>query len=161
MPKSSKAQGTTRAKSKLANEVIVENILNGASQNDIADLLGVSRQAVGNKITNSQDVRTALANARSELSSATQITRADAIAGIMEAIDMAKLCADPASMIRGWSEIAKMLGYYAPEVKKLEITATGDNLVKKYEQMSDDELMEVAYGNKNPPIEGQFTRTEH
>ncbi|NJO08146.1 MAG: hypothetical protein HC876_23035 [Chloroflexaceae bacterium] len=155
MPKASKPE---RKKSVVLNEGIVEGILNGATQADIARTLGIESQNVSKKIKTSIDVQEALAKARSELSTVTQIKRADAIAGIMEAIEMAKLCADPASMIRGWGEIAKMLGFYAPETKKIEITNATGNMIKKYEQLSDEELYQLAHGNT---IEGEFTRTEH
>lgn len=157
MPRASK-QKPERKKSVVLNEGIVEGILNGATQADIARTLGIEHQHVGKKIKTSLDVQEALAKARSELSTVTQIKRADAIAGIMEAIEMAKLCADPASMIRGWAEIAKMLGFYAPETKKIEITNATGNMIKKYEQLSDEELYQLAHGNT---IEGEFKRTEH
>ncbi len=44
-------------------------------------------------------------------------------------------------MIRGWTEIGKMLGHYAPEVKKVELSMNQRALMNKYEAMSDEELM--------------------
>lgn len=158
MPRASKPK-IARKKSVLnMNEEIVEGILNGASQNDIAKMLGVDSGNMSRKIKNSSDVQEALAKARTELTTVTQIKRADAIAGVMEAIDLARLCADPASMIRGWSEIAKMLGFYAPETKKIEITNATGSMIKKYEQMTDEELYQLAHGDI---IEGESHRVEH
>jgi hypothetical protein len=34
---------------------------------------------------------------------------------MLEAIDRARVRADPAAQIAAWREIGKMLGYYAPE----------------------------------------------
>lgn len=160
MPSASKPK-PERRKSKVLNEDIVEGILNGATQADVAKMLGVAPSQVSKKIKTCDDVKEALTKARSELSTATQIRRADAIAGIMEAIEMAKLCADPASMIRGWSEIGKMLGFYAPEVKRIEVTNATGSLIKQYEQMSDEELYQLAHGANTTTIEGTYSYVEH
>ena len=94
----------------------------------------------------------ALKEARDELSSAAQISRADVLDGFMEAINLARLAADPQAMIKGWTEVGKMLGYYAPEVKKVEITDNQKRLQSKFEAMSDEELLRV--------IEGEAERVE-
>ena len=88
----------------------------------------------------------ALRQARDELSSAAQISRADVLDGFMEAINLARLSADPQAMIKGWTEVGKMLGYYAPEVKKLEISDNQKRLQSKFESMSDEDLMRVIEG---------------
>jgi len=62
----------------------------------------------------------------------------------MEAISMARTMADPANMINGADKIAKMLGYYAPETKKIELTMDQGRLHDKIRQLSDQELMELA-----------------
>ena len=113
----------------------------------------------GNNIEKTASVQAALAAARDELSSAAQITRADVIDGFMEAINMAKLAADPTAMIKGWSETAKVLGLYAPEVKKVEISGSQKRLQSKYEAMSDMELLDIIEGRVKL-IEGESIRVE-
>lgn len=115
--------------------------------------------ASGERVEKTAVVRQALSAARDELSSASQITRADVIDGFMEAINMAKLAADPASMIKGWSETAKVLGLYAPEVKKLEISGSQKRLQSKYESMTDAELFDIIAGRVTA-IEGESTRVD-
>ena len=115
--------------------------------------------AQGNAVEKTVAVQRALTAARDELSSASQITRADVIDGFMEAINMAKLAADPASMIKGWSETAKVLGLYAPEVKKLEISGSQKRLQSKYESMTDAELFDIIAGRVTA-IEGESTRVD-
>ena len=99
-----------------------------------------------NQIAKSESVQEALRQARDELSSAAQISRADVLDGFMEAINLARLSADPQAMIKGWTEVGKMLGYYAPEVKKLEISDNQKRLQSKFESMSDEDLMRVIEG---------------
>ena len=97
-------------------------------------------------VAKSESVQVALRQARDELSSAAQISRADVLDGFMEAINLSRLSADPQAMIKGWTEVGKMLGYYAPEVKKLEITDNQKRLQSKFEAMSDEDLMKVIEG---------------
>jgi hypothetical protein len=103
----------------------------------------------------SEAVQRALREARDELSTAAQITRADIINGFMEAINVARLVADPASMIKGWSETAKVLGLYAPEVKKIEMSMNQQRLQSKFESMSDADLMGIIEGRASLVIEGE------
>jgi hypothetical protein len=85
---------------------------------------------------------------------AVEMSRGRVMDGYLEAIEMAKMQADPLTMVRGWTEVAKMCGYFAPDVKKIEISLSAKRLVDKMEQMSDDELLKFA----DPSIiEGIFT----
>ncbi|HNC78513.1 MAG TPA: hypothetical protein PLP92_03240 [Rhodocyclaceae bacterium] len=102
-------------------------------------------------------VQEALRAARSELSSAAQISRADVIDGIMDAIRIARMNADPTAMIKGWSEVGKILGHYAPEVKKVELSVGQQRLQSKYEAMTDEELLEIAEGRVTV-LNGESTR---
>ena len=135
--------------------MIAEGILDGKTQKQIAEAAGMHQPDVCNAIKTSKDVAAAVNAARTQLQSVTQITRTDVINGVMEAIDMARLCADPGVMIKGWSEIAKMLGHYAPEVKKIELTSGQSNLSKKLEGLSDEELMAIAEGKHI--VDGEFS----
>lgn len=73
-----------------------------------------------------------------------EMTREKAMNGFMEAVEMARIQADPATMIKGWTEIARMCGYYAPDTKKIEVSVSAKRLVDKFETMSDDELLKYA-----------------
>ncbi|HNC91355.1 MAG TPA: hypothetical protein PL000_20690 [Anaerolineales bacterium] len=108
----------------------------------------------------SQAVQLALRTARDELSSAAQITRADIIDGFMEAINVARLAADPTAMIKGWSETAKVLGLYAPEVKRIEMNMNAQRLQSKFESMTDEDLIEIIQGRAKLAIEGEAERVE-
>lgn len=100
-------------------------------------------------------VQAEVARARAEVEDATLLKRLDTINGILEAIQMAKLISDPTSMIRGWVEIGKILGHYAPEEKIIHITGDQAKLRRQLEDLTDDELYEIA-NNKNV-IDADFT----
>ena len=66
------------------------------------------------------------------------IAKEQAHYGFLESIEMAKLMAEPSTMVSGWREIAKMCGYYAPVEKKITFTADGGRA--RMEKMTDEEL---------------------
>lgn len=114
-----------------------------ARQAGYVDKDGRTQPSVAEKQKN---IQLALREARDELSSAAQISRADVIDGVLEAINMARLAADPATMVKGWTEIGKILGHYAPEVKKIEVTDNQKRLQSKFTAMTDEELLRVIEG---------------
>lgn len=98
-------------------------------------------------------VRAEIARARAELSSAAQIKRLDMVEVLVDAIEMARVMADPMGMIAGAREVGKMLGLYAPEEKKIDLTIGQARLRSQLEGKSDQELLEI--------IEGTSTRLDN
>jgi phage terminase small subunit len=71
------------------------------------------------------------------------IQREDVLAALLEAVNQARVQANPMAMISGLREIGRMMGFYAPEGFKVDVRiGHGDNLAK-YAAMSDQELMAV------------------
>lgn len=133
-------------------EAFVEHVLDGHSPLHAASAAGYASPASAAQNLQAADVRAALAEARSELSSAAQIKRGDMVAVLVEAIDMSRMMADPMGMIAGAREVGKMLGLYAPEEKKIDLTVGQARLRSQFEGMSDQELLDV--------IEGTSTRLD-
>lgn len=100
-----------------------------------------------------KQVIVAIANERAKYEAASDITRRKVIDGFMEAIDMARVQADPTAMIGGWREIAKVCGHYEPTKQELIITFRGQNTLRQMEQMTDEQLLKLAHQE----IEGEFT----
>jgi phage terminase small subunit len=71
------------------------------------------------------------------------MTRKKVMEGFLEAIEQAKMMAEPMTQIAGWREIAKVCGYYAPEVKILNINATSQRVLTQLETLSDSDLLEI------------------
>lgn len=74
------------------------------------------------------------------------MTRDKVLQGMLDAVDQAKLLTDPMAQIAGWREIAKICGFYAPEVKKIELSGGAKRVLQRFEQMSDDELLALHEG---------------
>jgi hypothetical protein len=74
-----------------------------------------------------------------------ELDRQRVLAGLMEAVETARAQADPHALIRAWAEIGKMCGFYAPERKTVEVSATvSGRLRAEIEAMSDAELLALA-----------------
>ncbi len=127
-------------------EEYVEGVLDGKAKSHAALDAGYSHGSQSHRLDRNELVQTALAERREELSSATQITRAGVLNGILDAIEMARVIADPMAMLAGYRDISKMMGYNAPEVKKVEISDTSNALARKIKSMSDEDLLDVIEG---------------
>lgn len=72
---------------------------------------------------------------------AAQMTRKKVMDMQLEAFEMAKLMAEPASMVSAAREIGRMCGYYEPVKQKIEVSVNGQIAVKRMESMTDEELV--------------------
>jgi hypothetical protein len=50
---------------------------------------------------------------------------------------------DPAAMVSAAREIGRMMGFYAPEVKKVALTIDQNDTQARFSRMSDRELLDV------------------
>lgn len=132
---------------------LVEGLLDGKSQREAVIDAGYSDKTAPSNMMESTAVREEVARARAELSSAAQITRLTVVQTLQEAVEMARMMADPGNMIAGAREIGKMLGLYEPEKKSIDLTLNQNRIRSQYERLTDQELLEV--------IEGEATRVEH
>ena len=72
-----------------------------------------------------------------------QITREKVMDGMLEAIEMAKLMSEPATMVAGWREIGKICGFYAPVEHKVRVDVTGNVVLDRLNSLSDAELLKI------------------
>lgn len=100
------------------------------------------------------NIREALTQERAKNAAFLGYSRRDVLEGIAEAIEQAKTLADPTAQIAGWREVAKICGYYAPEVRKIELTNAHKRKLDELEQLSDEELLELTL---KPALEAEFT----
>lgn len=82
-----------------------------------------------------------------------QMSRKKVMDMLLESYEMAKLMAEPASMVSAAREVGKMCGYYEPVKQKLEISVTGEVIHKRLESLSDEDLIKMvaeAVAQANP-----------
>lgn len=92
------------------------------------------------------DIQAAIEAARRREADYWQLQKHDVISALLDAVKLAKEQMNPGAMIRGYVEIAKLLGYYAPETVKVELTDDMERLRAKFAGMSDEELLLLAQG---------------
>lgn len=143
-----------RARSKVTElqADFVEAKMAGLSDAAAAAAVGGSN---GAQMAKSHTVREQLENARRWLTDTTQIKRLDVIEGVIDGIEMARMQGDSANVIRGWTEVGKILGHYAPEVKRIELSTDHARMRSKFESLSDEELLAIQEGTV---INGEATR---
>lgn len=101
----------------------------------------------------------AIAEEREEYAKASGVTKKKVIDGMLEAIDMAKIKADPIAMISGWREVGRMCGFYEPTKHKVEVSVNGQLMMQRIQSMTDEELLALVEEDPNA-IEGEFSVVE-
>ncbi len=136
-------------------KLFVESIMQGKSPVVSARIAGyASPHQSGTQVLLSRKVRDAIAYLHKKHEKVADVSRKKVMDGFLEAIDMAKMQADSGNMIAGWREIGRMCGYYAPEVKKVDITVTAKRIVDKLETLSDSDLLQMVEDSRSI-IEGE------
>ena len=121
----------------------VEAKLHGLSDNAAAQAAGLAN---GTNTSRSPTIKEQLTAARRWLTDTTQIKRLDVIEGVIEGIEIARMQGDAGNVIKGWTEVGKILGHYAPEVRKIELGLGQSQLRAKFEALSDADLLAIAEG---------------
>lgn len=75
-----------------------------------------------------------------------RISREHVVAGLLEAVEQGRAQRDPAVMIRGLAEIGRMLGFYAPELKRVALSVEQSQMSQQMHAMTDEQLMAIAAG---------------
>lgn len=84
--------------------------------------------------------------------------RKEVVQGLKEAIDQAKILEEPMAQIAGWREIAKVLGHYEPETKRIILSTEEENRKRQLGMMDEKLLLEMA-GNQF--IDAEFTLVDN
>ena len=95
------------------------------------------------RLTNDNRVIAEIAKRRKAYQQELQITKDDVLSGLLNAIQLAKEQQNPAAMISGLAQIAKLCGFYEPDVSRIELSGETLRLKHQFAAMSDDELLTV------------------
>jgi hypothetical protein len=106
----------------------------------------------GPMMESNPNIVAALEIERAKNASFLNFSRKDVLQGIADAIEQAKLMADPQAQISGWREVAKICGYYAPEVKRVELQGSLKHKMHALEALSDEELLELSTNGRLPAV---------
>ncbi len=79
-----------------------------------------------------------------EASRALGLTRADVMAELVGAADLARFLREPGAMINAWKQVALIAGFYKPEeVKPSVLSPEHAAMRSRYEAMTTEELMAI------------------
>jgi hypothetical protein len=91
---------------------------------------------------------------RKQIRGDVNITKEDVVVGVREAIDRAKIIAEPATEIRGWEVISKLLGYDSPQKIDINVRETISVVQQQVRSLPDAQLIEML--GAESIIDGQF-----
>ena len=80
---------------------------------------------------------------KAKYEAAGDMTRKKVMDMLLESYDMAKLMAEPASMVSAAREVGKMCGYYAPAETRMKIDVSGNVMLDRLNNLSDAELLKL------------------
>lgn len=120
---------------------------NGSAAARAAGYSVTSAHVAASRLLRNDNVIAAITLKTQQLSQQYEINKQGVVRELLAAVEVARERLDGGTMIRGYCEIAKMLGIYAPEAeKKVAVYAENEVLRAEYEAMSDDELMAIING---------------
>lgn len=91
---------------------------------------------------------------------ASMMTKKKVMDMLMESYEMAKLMAEPATMVSAAREVGKMCGYYEPKKVTVDVNVSGNITMQQMSKMTDAELLEVIQqGTKL--VEDELLALEH
>lgn len=142
-------------------ECVLNHIISGLSRSAAVKAAGYNFANPSNgcsAILRRPAVRARFAELQALAADRAKISQDDIIEGFKTAINDAQMTSDPQAQIAGWREIAKVLGYYAPKVTKIEVSKTEERARKELSSMTEKELIEMA--GSDDVIEGEFSLIE-
>lgn len=102
-----------------------------------------SARVTGPETLSNPAVKQALAARQRVFQAEMGVTKQDVVNGLLSAIQMGREQQNPAAMIAGLVQIAKLCGFYEPEVHKVDMAIDTASLRAKFAAMSDEELLSV------------------
>lgn len=115
---------------------------NGAAAAVRAGYSPKSARSIAHENLTKPDIQAVLQARQAEMAKQLQITRQGVIQSLLEAVDMGRHQLNPAAMVSALREVSKMLGFYKPEVKKIEVLTTDQSSKQaNFAAMNDAQLL--------------------
>ena len=117
---------------------------------EAARLAGYSAQTarvIGPENLSKPAVKAALEGRQQAFRAEMKVTKDQVISALLGAIQMGRKQQNPAVIIAGLVQIAKLCGFYEPERVSLTLNADGVQVKAKYAAMTDDQLVAIIAGD--------------
>ena len=102
-----------------------------------------SAHTTSNRLLKNEKIRAELAARRAETAQRTALDRDRVIQELRAAVEVARTKGDASAMVAGWREIGRMLGYYEPESRRVELHVGPSRLARVLGTMPDRELLHL------------------
>lgn len=104
---------------------------------------GYEAPTIGYRMVRMPNILAAYEEEKALWQASTKMTRARVLDMMEESYDMAKMMSEPHAMVSAAKEIGKILGYYEPVKKRLEINFTGNARLDQMNTLSNEELAKL------------------
>ena len=100
----------------------------------------------GNRMLRNARVKKALQDRQAADAARLSIQREDVLEALLLAVGVARQQQNPMAMVSGLRELARMLGFHAPEIKRVELTSDQRISQNHMAAMTDAELLALMHG---------------
>ena len=116
---------------------------NGSAAAVRAGYSAKTARSIACELLTKPDIRAVLQAKQSALAEELRITRQGVVQGLLEAVDMGRVQQNPGAMVSALREVAKMLGFYAPAVKRVELCAPQSGTYQHLALWTDAQLLDA------------------
>lgn len=134
-----KTSTLTLKQSRFINEYMVD--MNGAAAAERAGYSKKTSRAIAAENLAKPYIKAELQARGAALARELEITRQGVVKGFMDAFEMAKADRQPSTMVSSMAAVAKLLGLYAVETKRVQLTVGQDAVHANFAMMSDAQLL--------------------
>lgn len=120
-------------------------------------IIAAGDENAASRLESSPTVKEELAKVRAAMAINSGVTKEEILEMLKDAAVLAKMQGDATGLVAAARELGKMLGFYAPEVKKTLLGVDQATLKKALQDMGEDELLRIA---NSKAIEGEFVKIE-
>lgn len=138
----------SKRRSKFVNEYILDH--NGSRAARDAGYATSGARVTAHRLLTNANVKAAIESKKHNLAQKYELKMDDVVSEIQHAIEIAKYTSNPLAIIKGWIEIAKLMGFYSHQ-ESIEVGFKNLNteLLLKLETLTDQELLEISSKNKS------------
>ena len=123
------------------NEYLID--FNGAAAAVRAGYSLKSARSIAHENTTKPYIQAILKARQAAMAKELQITRQGVIRGLLDGVEIARTQQNPSAMVGALREVAKILGFNAPEIKRVELSACQNGVYQDFASWSDAQLLEA------------------
>jgi phage terminase small subunit len=129
----------TPKQSRFLDEWMID--MNGAAAAERSGFSKKTSRAIASELLTKPDIQSELRRRQDALAKELQITRTGLVKNLLDVFELSRDLKQPATMVSSMALVAKILGYYSPEVKRVELIPEHGDIAKQMRLRSDAELL--------------------